>query len=43
MYDKYILELVEVIDNIISQDNLYCLIRSFRLLIDLRIIRNRNY
>ena len=29
MHDKYILELVEIIDDIISQDNLNYLIRSF--------------
>ena len=43
MHDKYILELVKIIDDIISQDNLNYLIRSFRLFIDLRIIYNQNY
>ena len=40
MYNKYILELVEIIDDIISKDNLNRLIRSFRLFINLRIIYN---
>ena len=43
MHDKYILEFVKIIDDIISQDNLNYLIRSFRLFIDLRIIYNQNY
>ena len=40
MYNKYILELVKIIDDIISQDNLNRLIRSFRLFINLKIIYN---
>ena len=40
MYDKYILELVEIIDDIIFKGNLNRLIRSFRLFINLRIIYN---
>ena len=40
MYNKYILELVEIIDDIISKDNLNRLIRSFRLFINLKIIYN---
>ena len=43
MHDKYILELVKIINDIISQDNLNRLIYSFRLFIDLKIIYNRNY
>ena len=43
MHDKYILELVEMIDDIIFKDNLNRLIRSFRLFINLRVIYNRNY
>ena len=40
MHDKYILELVEMIDDIIFKDNLNRLIRSFRLFINLKIIYN---
>ena len=43
MHDKYILELVEIINDLISQNNLNRLIRLFRLFINLRIIYNRNY
>ena len=40
MHDKYILKLVEIIDDIIFKDNLNRLIRSFRLFINLKIIYN---